>query len=176
MNNKIKIKVTLGIILAVAIIMGGVVWFINKKQGWPLTTFKSDQTNIQRNESKIKSCNELSQSDFKRIWDFELRDQNDVDIVNELTFKVSTDAIMYYDEKGTYAGFSLNKKLDIPSCGSDPIIQISPDGQKVAFYGKMCTRKDMFICVDLEENGSPEYGLVCNDYIQLNIAACPKKL
>lgn len=56
-------------------------------------------------------------------------------------------AVVYADEKNTFAGFE-PKKTDIPACEYVPEIKVSADGSRAIIFAELCAKESKYACVD----------------------------
>lgn len=66
-------------------------------------------------------------------------------------------AIVFNDERGSLLGFDPATdpgfNLNFPACSGRPIVNISPDGNQMAIFAKLCSDKKKYFCVDMENTG-----------------------
>lgn len=81
------------------------------------------------------------------------------------------EAIIYLDEKETLKGFVPNIPLteNMKSCSGEPIVNISPDGQNIAIFAKLCSDDGKYFCDDINSNVQEVDGV----YVGSGKAVCP---
>ncbi len=80
-------------------------------------------------------------------------------------------AIMYQDNRGTLKGFVPNFGVQFKKCTGNPIVNISPDGQNMAIFAKLCDPKSesKYFCDDLNSNSAE----VDENYAKSGKTLCP---
>lgn len=60
--------------------------------------------------------------------------------------------IIFYDEKKSFEGFKLDNNFQMTECSGRPVVNISPDGQEIAIFGKLCSMDSKYFCADASAN------------------------
>jgi len=71
-------------------------------------------------------------------------------------------AILYQDDRGSLVGFTPDFGTSLQACSGKPIVNISPDGQKMAIFAKLCSSSTKYFCADLNSNSmevDPAYAM-----------------
>jgi len=64
--------------------------------------------------------------------------------------KTLGNALAYYPEHKSFVGFVDATSTVIAACSGKPIINISPDGQAIASFGKLCSTPKQYFCVSVD--------------------------
>ncbi len=59
---------------------------------------------------------------------------------------VIPEALTYVDQHGSFSGF--RSSVSLPECSGEMIVNISVDGKEIAIFGKICSKEDLYFCVD----------------------------
>lgn len=64
------------------------------------------------------------------------------------------EAILYYGgNNNSFLGYKIDdKSLPQNSCDKNPIVRISPDGQSVVIFGKLCSDPHKYVCLDAKQD------------------------
>lgn len=86
-------------------------------------------------------------------------------------------ALLYSDEKGTYAGFTLDSNTPLKECSGKPIVSVAPDGSTLALFAKLCQENDQYVCVDTRfdplTEDTPSFKEVDKSYVSSGKSVCP---
>lgn len=74
--------------------------------------------------------------------------------IKTIVSSVIPSAIIYQSEKGSLVGFVPDFGTSIQGCSGKPSVNISPDGQKMAIFAKLCSSSTTYFCVDLNSNST----------------------
>ncbi len=67
---------------------------------------------------------------------------------------IMAEAILYLDAKGSYAGYKVPASVKTIPCSGDPIINVSPDGQRMAAFVRKCSDTKKYYCDDATASGT----------------------
>lgn len=85
---------------------------------------------------------------------------------------ISIDAMIYFDDKGSFAGFQAVEKA--PICNNAPMVNISPDGQEIAIFKKSCDDDKKYFCIDAKISGAGNVQEVDDQAVKSGQTRCAK--
>lgn len=143
MNKNIKTEIAIAIILILAIIVGGIIWLSEEKQGEDLFSVPSQVSNIQKNNTTINNSSEnntsepnknktvnIDKNEVLKIMDYEVRNLK----IKPLTPSINELATLTFDLYNNGQG-------DLPGSG----YEVAPKGANIVDDIAKSTCKDSLI-------------------------------